>query len=496
MKNKHKYRLSFILMVSGLLLLLILEGLWLDEVYKDNVYSLRRENNRTFFGAVRDIQDSLRAQFYESPIVFQFKDSMQVATVNITRYPRLDSAKLLLMHGNEIQTQLNSKAPFESEELVDTVISLGYQRRRNNERQRGEMGALALYIALTDPELVADSNWSEKTTPILDNIFEERLNLAYRDANFPLKHQIIKVEDSLWVRSGIETFPYIDYPSGNKYIVKIPEFRPFIFRKILPEILFSFLLLVSLSLAFVLIVQYLIRQNRLSRMKDDFISNVTHELKTPITTVGVAIEALSSFHGLNDPARTQEYLEISKHELNRLTILVDRVLKMAQFETDEPDMKMESLDFKDLIQGILNSMKLQFDKLAAKVSFESVGDRFEISGDKIHLTSVVYNLVDNALKYSEHQPQISIDLASNGKEMTFSVADKGMGIAQEYIDKIFDKFFRVPNGNTHNIKGYGLGLSYVASVIERHEGRIEVNSAPGKGTRFTVYLPKHPNGSN
>ena len=232
------------------------------------------------------------------------------------------------------------------------------------------------------------------------------------------------------------------------------------------------------------------KQRRLTELKNDFISNVTHELKTPITTVGVALEALSNFNALQNPERTEEYLNISKHELSRLSILVDKVLKMSMFEKKEPELKIEPLDMQSMVQGVLSSMKLQFEKVSAKVNFQTKGNSFFFQGDKIHLTSVIYNLIDNALKYSLTNPEISLLLENTTNQIQLTIADKGIGISNDDQHKIFEKFFRVPQGDQHNVKGYGLGLSYVASVIKKHEGNIKVNSQLNEGTSFIISLPK------
>ena len=239
-----------------------------------------------------------------------------------------------------------------------------------------------------------------------------------------------------------------------------------------------------------MIWQSLEKQRKLTELKNDFISNVTHELKTPITTVGVAIEALSSFNAMENPARSKEYLDISKHELNRLTILVDKVLKMSLFEKKEPELKIEQFDINLLINEVLGSMKLQFEKFAAKVNFQTKGNTFFLEGDRIHLTSVIYNLIDNALKYSPENPEIDLMLEEENNQIKFSVKDKGIGISSDYMGKIFDKFFRVPSGDLHDIKGHGLGLSYVAGVVNKHHGKITVDSKKNIGTQFTISLPK------
>ena len=163
---------------------------------------------------------------------------------------------------------------------------------------------------------------------------------------------------------------------------------------------------------------------------------------------------------------------------------------MTTFEQQGLNLNLESVNVSDLVQQVLGSLKLQFEKYRAEVSFNVIGQGFVISADKIHLTNVIYNLLDNALKYSENKPDIKVELQGNDSEIKLSISDKGIGILPEYQDKIFEKFFRVPTGNMHNVKGYGLGLNYVASVIKQHGGKIEVKSELNKGSMFTLTMPK------
>jgi signal transduction histidine kinase len=225
-------------------------------------------------------------------------------------------------------------------------------------------------------------------------------------------------------------------------------------------------------------------------LKNDFISNITHELKTPVTTVGVAIEALKNFKGLNNPELTTEYLDIAQNELNRLNILTDKILKTAIFENKGVEFNPEPVDMEKLVEQVLGSMKLVLEKQGAHVHVEKEGQDFQLMGGLVHLTSVIYNLLDNAMKYSPVDPKIIISLKSEGNKITLSIKDHGIGIAPEHRKRVFEKFFRVPTGDVHNIKGYGLGLSYVESVVKSHKGTIEVESEPGKGSNFIITLPK------
>lgn len=263
----------------------------------------------------------------------------------------------------------------------------------------------------------------------------------------------------------------------------------YILKRLSTPILVSVFLVGIILISFLLLWRNLIKQRRLTQLKNEFVSNITHELKTPIATVGVAIEALRNFNAMNDPERTKEYLDISSSEIHRLGLLVDKVLKLSMFENREISLHTESVDLLQLVQEVMASMKLQFEKVQAAVTLETRGNNFIIEADKLHISSVIYNLLDNALKYSKGKPVIDIFLQSHAQHVSVHVTDQGIGIPKEYKGKIFEKFFRVQDGDRHNIKGYGLGLSYVNHIVQRHMGYIEVKSEPGKGSEFIVNLP-------
>ena len=275
------------------------------------------------------------------------------------------------------------------------------------------------------------------------------------------------------------------------YQLKLGNTFPYLLKRITLPILFSIFLVGVTIASFLLLYRNLLKQQRLAELKNEFISNITHELKTPIATVGVAIEALKNFNAIDDPKRTREYLDISANELQRLSMLVDKVLKLSMFEKKEVELKKETFDIGELVNEVLSIMRLQFEKHRAKVNVDTEGDSFIIEADRLHITSVLYNLFDNALKYSRENPVIDVKLSALTNDVIeLSVRDNGIGIAKEYQPKLFEKFFRVPMGNQHNIKGYGLGLSYVSEIIRSHGGSISVESELGKGSTFTIKLPK------
>ena len=327
-----------------------------------------------------------------------------------------------------------------------------------------------------------------------DTLKVKEISSAYSDALKKQKTQVpftVLRLDSIGMHSnepGSDEVT-IGFTHPITYKMQLGNTFPYLMKQISSPIIFSLFLVGVTIISFLLLYRTLLRQRRLAELKNDFISNVTHELKTPIATVGVAIEALRNFNALQDPQRTKEYLDISSSELQRLSLLVDKVLKLSMFEQKEIELKKETFDLKQLTEEVMNTMKLQFEKYGAKVSLQAEGDRFVIEADKLHITSVIYNLLDNALKYSIENPVIEVLLKSYEEHVALSVKDNGIGIPAEYKGKVFDKFFRVPTGDKHNVKGYGLGLSYVSEVAKHHMGFSTVESEPGKGSIFTVNVP-------
>lgn len=264
----------------------------------------------------------------------------------------------------------------------------------------------------------------------------------------------------------------------------------YLFKRISTPLLLSIFIVGFTIFSFVLLYKNMLRQQRLAVIKNDFISNITHELKTPIATVSVAIEALRSFNANMDQQRSKEYLDISSSELQRLSLLVDKVLKLSMFENREIALQYELLNMQHLVQEVATSMRLQFEKKNAVVNITSEGDT-TLNGDRLHLVSVIFNLLDNALKYSYDNPRINIATIGSQNKLSLVVSDDGIGIPDEYKEKVFEKFFRVPTGNLHNAKGYGLGLSYVAQVIKKHKGTIKVEAMEGGGSKFVIVVPKN-----
>jgi two-component system phosphate regulon sensor histidine kinase PhoR len=251
----------------------------------------------------------------------------------------------------------------------------------------------------------------------------------------------------------------------------------------------SLLLLLLTTGCFLFMLSTIMRQKKLSEVKNDFINNMTHELKTPIATVTAAIEALQNFGALNDPQRTQTYLAISQNNLQRLSDLVEKVLNLAVEEKRELTLRPESVNLAELAHDLITNHQLRAPKPVAFIS--DIPAETSVLVDRVHFGNALNNLIDNAINYSREQVHIRLAFRQNRDGWQLSVVDDGIGILKTYQSAIFDRFFRVPTGNLHTVKGFGLGLAYVRQVVERHGGHIQVQSEPGKGSEFILLFTNH-----
>lgn len=252
------------------------------------------------------------------------------------------------------------------------------------------------------------------------------------------------------------------------------------------------MIIVGLILAFfAFTISIIIRQKRLSEVKTDFINNMTHELKTPISTIGLSSEMLLSGDFSNDSERLKRYAGLIYKENKRLEHQVERVLNIAKLNKNELSLKKTTLHLHELIEEAADSFRFNQLQSGGEIRLELNASPDEINGDQVHITNVFFNLIDNAVKYSKEKPDVFVSSANDKKGVLIAIGDKGIGIKKEDIKQIFDKFYRVSTGNVHDVKGFGLGLYYVKLVIEAHGGTIHVKSQIGEGTTFTIWLPRN-----
>lgn len=252
-------------------------------------------------------------------------------------------------------------------------------------------------------------------------------------------------------------------------------------------------LLLVLIFIFTYTIYAILKQKKISEMKTDFINNMTHEFKTPVATIMIASEALKDPEIVEDKSRVSRLAGIIYDENVRLGNHIERVLSIARLEKKELKLEHKEVNIHDLIAAVVDSMSLQLQKKNAVLTLNLNAPESLIFGDELHLSNVFYNLVDNANKYSTEPPEITITTRNTGKHLLIAIADKGIGMTKEQTKRIFDQFYRVPTGNLHDVKGFGLGLNYVQDIIEQMNGTIKVHSEKDNGTTFEISLPLNHN---
>jgi two-component system, OmpR family, phosphate regulon sensor histidine kinase PhoR len=441
---------------------------WLNDTYKREKQTLERMSNWTFRETVYRLQASklkLDSSAFNSDSAKSF--AREDSSAGAMRFPPRQRMISLI-------NVLKEKAKDASNE----------QKKGNEQKEPGRRGHRFVNQRFMQFLYALDSLQDSVRIKDIEVAFADRMEQQKVKVPFCI-HKVAKDENE----DPSFNEAVVGFSNSQVYKVELGNTVPYLLRRIDIPILLSLFIVGFTIFSFVLLYKNLLRQKRLSDIKNDFISNITHELKTPIATVSVAIEALRNFNASMDVQRSKEYLDISANELQRLSLLVDKVLKLSMFENKEIDLKYEPLDMQALIHEVASSMRLQFEKKNAVVNISAEGDSF-LEGDRLHLVSVVFNLLDNALKYTHDNPHIDVTTIDEGNKLSLVITDDGIGIPAEYREKVFEKFFRVPTGNLHNAKGYGLGLSYVAQVVKKHKGTIKVEPNEGGGSKFVIILPK------
>ena len=278
-------------------------------------------------------------------------------------------------------------------------------------------------------------------------------------------------------------------PKPNYLFVYFPKRQSYLMKEAGLMVIPTAILTAMLIAIFVYTILIILKQKKLSEIKNDFINNMTHELKTPISTISLASQMLHD-NSVSNTARTIEHVSnVILQESKRLSFQVEKVLQMAVFNEGRLKLKFKDVHINELINNVILNFELRVKSKDGVLHSTIAAENDLVKGDEVHITNVVFNLLDNAMKYSKGKPVIEVATESKKDTIMISVKDNGIGIAKEHHDQIFERFYRVPTGNVHDVKGFGLGLSYVKKIIDSHQGKIKVESALNKGTKFMIYFP-------
>jgi len=299
------------------------------------------------------------------------------------------------------------------------------------------------------------------------------------------------IDNSILERSTSYSVEFLNddlFTEKRVFTLYILKLRWSIAKSFTPVLILSMVLILIILGTFIYSIRVIQNQKKNTRIKTDFINNMTHELKTPIATIGLACEALTDKNIKLDNTSQNRFLKTIKSENERLGKLVENVLESSVSVKASPELKLEVFNIEEVIKKAIKSIQLSYNTRNGKIKTDFLAQNKIIEADKLHITNVIHNLLDNSLKYSSKSPLVTISTRDVIGGLIIRIKDNGIGIAKDNHKRIFEKLFRVPTGDLHNVKGFGLGLSYVKSIIDLHNGKIMVESKLGNGSTFTVNL--------
>ena len=438
-----------------------------------------RNINKTETGAQPNYQTP--EEYFGS--MFQFQVDEQTGFVNLTvDFDRFFGPPPGFFNSNQPQTPEGQKIALERQ-----------MNRRMNVMKQNWINHLA-----------GSNNLFERVDPILlDTLVAQELknNGLDIDYNYGVLHQpsgelrILSTnnressEDVKTSDLSVNLFPNDLTEKGYFLNIQFPDQKNYLLSQAILPLSASGVLLLIVIGCFSYAIMVILRQKKISEVKNDFINNMTHEFKTPIATVSLATEALQDDDIKGNKAFVERYVSVIQEENKRLGMQVEKVLQIASLDKKDFKLKIEDANLHQIIEKALVNINIMVEKRGGSISSQLLASKPIIEADKVHLTNIIYNLLDNANKYSPDAPKINIRTENISTGVILKISDQGIGMSKEASQKIFDKFYRVSTGNVHDVKGFGLGLSYVKNIIDMHHGSINVKSEPGKGSTFKIILP-------
>lgn len=388
--------------------------------------------------------------------------------------PHNDSVKLAIQLDQRVLQQIFKKAKFVNDMMVEAF--------RNNIYQDPSKRIDVAFLDSVIRTEIANDDLPKTYQFMIADEFGTPINFILPPPNYAIKL------DTLLTGKTI-LFPSNSLDEDLYLHIYFPKKGVYLFQEMWGSLIISLTLMILIIVALMIMFKTILTQNKLSEIKNDFISNMTHEFKTPISTIALACEAL------NDPdvmkkntTEISPFVKMINDENKRLELLVEQILQSAVMDRGKLKLREENVVLNELVKGIVENAQFRIQNSGGTIKLNLPDERIEIISDRMHLTNIISNLIDNAIKYSSSVPDIEINLKRENKKFLLSVKDHGIGIKKEHMNKIFDKLYRVPTGNVHDVKGFGLGLSYVKAIAESYGWNIQVRSKFGEGSEFTLVM--------
>lgn len=468
--------------------------IYIQIMYMEKMSRMRREQ---FTENVRRSL-SATAEYLEREETLHYLEE-DIRDIEAAFYSDYSTSPIIQSPDSSMQLSLSS----EHNSMIAPPVGINGQHKRNQEiirsqylYQKGLLNEVILNIMREAPRRLpterADSTMVRKK-------LTEELKSCGIDLPFELK---LSTATSLIYQSGgydvpdnsKEVYSQMLFPTSESHYylrVYFPTRGDYIFNSIrflIPTLAFTLILLI----VFLYTIILAFRQKRITEMKNDFINNMTHEFKTPISTISLAGQMLADDSVRKSPGMLKHLSDVITAESKRLRFQVEKVLQMSMFDKGGPNFKLDYIDANSIVEQVVNSFKIKVEKYGGELKMDLTATNPMVYVDEMHFTNVLFNLLDNAVKYmrEEVEPQLYISTQnSTAKELLITISDNGIGIRKEHLKKIFEKFYRVPTGNVHDVKGFGLGLAYVYKIVTGFGGHIKVESELGRGTTFYITLP-------
>jgi len=422
--------------------------------------------------------DSLRiveidTTFYGDSVSFIVASPDKPGEMKIIRQGEVvnTDSKAVYIRQNEFLDWVRKRAS-EFQNMSDQMISEVFQWEKTMELDNREIG-----FALQRSLLYSGIQTPFEFAIIRDGIVQEGTFTKSGKNDFLKSNYVVRLFPDNIIRQDL--LLSVVFPNRTNYVLGSMAWI------LGGSLLFSFIILATFGLS----LFFIIRQKKISEMKSDFINNITHEFKTPIATISLAADTITNQKVIKDESSIRHFISMIKKENRRMNKKVETILQIASLDKKEIEFKFESISLHTIIEKAVDTIEIQVQQKNGNINLNLNAEEPVIYGDGEHLTNLVNNLLDNAIKYSSDAPDISLETRNNGRGVIMSIEDKGIGMSKSVQSKIFERFYRQPSGNVHDVKGFGLGLNYVRAIIDAHKGTINVFSEPGKGSRFEIFLP-------
>ena len=376
----------------------------------------------------------------------------------------------------ELQQAFSKRYLHEKALQTEVILKIMYRASTKPIEERVDFRKINAYIR---SELLSNAGLS---VPFSFQVVNPNNRVVYSSPGYPEKNIKDVYTQILFPNDPPAKLNYLRvyFPTKDKNVISEVTF-------VVPSLIFTIILLIT----FVFTVITLFRQKRLSEMKNDFINNMTHELKTPVSTISLAAQMLKDTSIAKSPEVFKHVTGVINDETKRLSFQVEKVLQMSLFDKQRATLKLKEKDANDLIVSVANTHVLKVERFGGTLDIDLQAEKDTVKIDEMHFTNVLFNLLDNALKYRKEDVPLELMMKTwnDSGKLFISIEDNGIGIKKEYVKKVFDRFYRIPTGNVHDVKGFGLGLAYVHKIVKDHNGTIRVESDLGKGTKFIISLP-------